>query len=118
MCRFLGDAVRRTASRGCGQSLFAFGITLEFFAQVDERGIGFQIFLERVANGVAYDEEDDVLVRKSDFALGGMHVHVKIRIGHVEEEDGNGLDLRSVGLVGLRDRLRNHLAFDRPVAQE
>ena len=88
----------------------------DFIAQVNERRIRFHVLGERVADGVRDDEEDQILVGETDFTLGGVHVHVKFHIGHVQEQDRDRLALGSVRFVSLLDGLGHHLAFDGTVA--
>ena len=67
---------------------------------------------------MGYHQKDQILVCKSNFALGGVHVDIKFHVGHVQEQYRNGFTLCSIGLVGLLHRLANHLAFDGAITDE
>ena len=63
-------------------------------------------------------QEYQILVGKTDFSLGGVHVYVEFHVGHVQEQDRNGLALGAVRFVGLLHRLANHFAFDGTITDE
>ena len=63
-------------------------------------------------------QEYQILVGKTDFSLGGVHVYVEFHVRHVQEQDRNGFALGTVRLVCLLHRLANHLAFNGAVADE
>ena len=62
-------------------------------------------------------QEYQVLVRKTDFPFGGVHVNVELHVRHVQEQDRHRLAVDTVGLISLADSLGDGLVLDGPVPQ-